>query len=142
MEAPLSQCLVIEDQEFATKALATKFYPQCLSPGNPESPSKTRVPKSLWEKPSNQGVTSVYHCLAYKYSSSQEASVMMPARQVHLGKVVACHNCDRTYCRWVDWVTRVSHWNKSSEFTLLTFTTFVPRPEKVKIIFRNFRTPS
>ena len=33
---------------------------------------------------------------------------------------------------------RVSHWNKSSEFTLLTFTTFVPRPKKVKKFFSKF----
>ena len=33
---------------------------------------------------------------------------------------------------------RVSHWNKSSEFTLLTCTTFVPRPKKVKKIFSKF----
>ena len=33
---------------------------------------------------------------------------------------------------------RVSHWNKSSEFTLLTFTTFVPRPKKVKTFFSKF----
>ena len=33
---------------------------------------------------------------------------------------------------------RVSHWNKSSEFTLLTFTTFVPRPKKVKKFFLKF----
>ena len=33
---------------------------------------------------------------------------------------------------------RVSNWNKSSEFTLLTFTTFVPRPKKVKKIFSKF----
>ena len=33
---------------------------------------------------------------------------------------------------------RVSHWNKSSQFTLLTFTTFVPRPKKVKKIFLKF----
>ena len=33
---------------------------------------------------------------------------------------------------------RVSHWNKSSEFTLLTFTTFVPRPKKVQKIFSKF----
>ena len=37
---------------------------------------------------------------------------------------------------------RVSHWNKSSEFTLLTFTTFVPRPKKVKNLFKNFQTLS
>ena len=38
-----------------------------------------------------------------------------------------------------DWATaRVSHWNKSSEFTLLTFTTFVPRPKKVKKFFSKF----
>ena len=30
---------------------------------------------------------------------------------------------------------RVSDWNKSSEFKLLTFTTFVPRPKKVKKFF-------
>ena len=34
--------------------------------------------------------------------------------------------------------TRVSDWNKSSEFTLLTFITFVPRPIKVKKKFSNF----
>ena len=33
---------------------------------------------------------------------------------------------------------RLSDWNKSSEFTLLTFTTFVPRPKKVKKFFQNF----
>ena len=33
---------------------------------------------------------------------------------------------------------RVSDWNKSSEFTLLTFTTFVPRPKKVKKFFKIF----
>ena len=33
---------------------------------------------------------------------------------------------------------RVSNWNKSSEFTLLTFTTFVPRPKKVKKFFLKF----
>ena len=32
----------------------------------------------------------------------------------------------------------VSHWNKSSEFILLTFTTFVPRPKKVKKFFLKF----
>ena len=37
-----------------------------------------------------------------------------------------------------DKIIRVPHWNKSSEFTLLTFTTFVPRPKKVKKIFSKF----
>ena len=32
----------------------------------------------------------------------------------------------------------MSDWNKSSEFTLLTFTTFVPRPKKVKKKFSKF----
>ena len=36
-------------------------------------------------------------------------------------------------------MARVSDWNKSSEFTLLTFTTFVPRPKKgQKIFFKIF----
>ena len=39
-------------------------------------------------------------------------------------------------------LSRVSHWNKSSVFTLLTFTTFVPRPKKVKKFFQNFQTLS
>ena len=32
----------------------------------------------------------------------------------------------------------MSHLNKSSEFTLLTFTTFVPRPKKVQKFFLKF----
>ena len=69
-----------------------------------------------------------------------------------------CSHCGFDYCFWLQgclrgsgghWVPlqaghhlleawgwsnfcRVSNWNKSSEFTLLTFTTFVPRPKKVK----------
>ena len=41
-------------------------------------------------------------------------------------------------CFFIDRFCRVSDWNKSSEFTLLTFTTFVPRPKKVKKFFWKF----
>ena len=96
---------MVEDQEFMAKALVTKFYSQSLTHGHPESSSNIRVPKLLWEKPPNAGVTTVYHCLAHEYTRSQKASVMMHTRCVHLGRVVVCHNCNRTYYNVVDWVT-------------------------------------
>ena len=100
-----SQHPVVENYEFMAKALATKFYPQSLTPDHLESPSNIWVPKSLWKKPPNPEATSVYCCLACKYTSSQKTSLMINTRHVHLVTVVACYNCDRTYYKGVDWVT-------------------------------------
>ena len=105
LEGPYVNVQCLKNQEFVAKTYATRFYPQSLIPSHPESPSNIVDPNSLWEKPPNPGVPLVYHCLACQYKSSQKASVMMHARCIHLGRVVASCNCDRAYYKEVDLVT-------------------------------------
>ena len=94
---PKTHSPVTEDPNFCPKAQVTKFYPTSLKPGHLESHHNSGVPSIAWAKLHNPGMASVYICCVCAYESSQKASVIAHTQHVHLGYVLACHNCNKTY---------------------------------------------
>ena len=93
--------------DFGPKAEAAKFYPMMVASKDMLSCNNVGIPSTVWHKVANPGAQSIYEFKFCLYSSSQKALTMAHLRRAHLGLVVMCKFCDKTYYKGGDWLAHM-----------------------------------